>query len=169
VPPSSFCGNRPTIMRPAVAELLLGSRPCYTTIPDVTVACGLFDGLAHERWRHGVQPVGVVAPGRSGRSRVIFRPGKANNLQGSPWAVHHPTTCHGSLGWWPCASRVTAIHTFAPRFAVCFRPPKRPHAGPWGAEIRSRCSPVLMQETAEPVVPTDFTSLCIADGIRAIG
>jgi hypothetical protein len=23
-------------MRPAVAELLLGSRPCYTTLPDAT-------------------------------------------------------------------------------------------------------------------------------------
>jgi hypothetical protein len=39
----------------------------------------------------------------------------------------------------------------------------------WGAEIRSCCSPVLVQETAEPVVPTDFTSLCIADSVRAIG
>jgi hypothetical protein len=38
-----------------------------------------------------------------------------------------------------------------------------------GAEIRSCCSPVLVQEAAEPVVPTDFTSLYIADGIWAIG
>jgi hypothetical protein len=27
---------------------------------------GPFDGLAHETWRHGVQPVRVVFPGHSG-------------------------------------------------------------------------------------------------------
>jgi hypothetical protein len=31
--------------------------------PHPMVACGLFDGLAHEPWRHGVQPVRVVIPG----------------------------------------------------------------------------------------------------------
>jgi hypothetical protein len=37
------------------------------------VACGLFDGLAHEPRRHGVQPVRVVLPGRpAGRRRLLL-------------------------------------------------------------------------------------------------
>jgi hypothetical protein len=32
----------------------------------LVAAAGLFDGLAHEPRRHGVRPVGVISPGRSG-------------------------------------------------------------------------------------------------------
>jgi hypothetical protein len=43
--------------------------------PHPGAACGLFDGLAHEPWRHGVQPVGVVVPGRPGRTQVTTKHG----------------------------------------------------------------------------------------------
>jgi hypothetical protein len=54
----------------------LGLAPAHGLHPRVV--CGLFDGLAHELWRHGVQPVGVVVPGHPGRSQTPWsRPHRA--------------------------------------------------------------------------------------------
>jgi hypothetical protein len=46
------------------------------------MACGLFDGLAHEPWRHGVPPVRVMIPGRSGRSQVTSMAAVTSSVAG---------------------------------------------------------------------------------------
>jgi len=68
-------GRYPRLADAALAPRRLGS--------ILGVACGLFDGLAHEPWRHSVQPVGVAVPARSGRSQTISRPGDDLSLQES--------------------------------------------------------------------------------------
>jgi hypothetical protein len=47
------------------------------------VACGLFDGLAHEPRRHGVQPVRVVVTGRPGRPQATTPPAVTDRRVGS--------------------------------------------------------------------------------------
>jgi hypothetical protein len=51
VSPSSLCWNRPTIMRPAVAELTSGPPACYTTLRDST------DQQAHTEIYEAIQQV----------------------------------------------------------------------------------------------------------------
>jgi hypothetical protein len=41
--------------------------------------------------------------------------------------------------------------------------------GPWGADMRSCSSAVLMEETAEPIAAANLTSLAIADDVRTGG
>jgi hypothetical protein len=53
---------------PQIADIAL---PAGAMRSHPTVAYDLFDGLAHEPWRHGVQPACVVVPGHPGRSQAL--------------------------------------------------------------------------------------------------
>jgi hypothetical protein len=66
-------GRYPQELRERAVRLMFEHQGEYAS-QHPWVACGLFDGLAHEPRRHGVQPVGVVLPGRSGGSRATTDP-----------------------------------------------------------------------------------------------